>query len=56
MRAVHARKTRKIDSILKAKEKDLFKIKHLKMILPEDARIYPSIRCEICGEKTMEPK
>jgi len=56
LKVVHQRKTRKIDSILKAKDRDLFKVKHIKISLPEEARIYPSIRCERCGEKTMEPR
>ncbi len=56
MKAVHKRKTRKIDSILKANDKDLFDIRHMKVILPPEARIYPGIRCEKCGEKTMEPR
>jgi formylmethanofuran dehydrogenase subunit E len=25
------------------------------MPLPEEAKIYPSVRCEKCSEKTMEP-
>lgn len=56
MKAVHKRKTRKIDSILKAKDSALFKIKNIKVTLPDEARIYPSLRCEKCGEKTMEPR
>ena len=56
LRAVHLRRSRKIDSILKAEDKELFKVKRLKMSLPEEAKIYPSIRCGICKEKTMEPR
>ena len=56
LKAVHQRKSRKIDSILKAKDSDLFRVKHFKMALPEEAKIYPSVRCEKCGEKTMEPR
>ncbi|MBI5204712.1 MAG: TraR/DksA C4-type zinc finger protein [Nitrospirae bacterium] len=56
MKAVHKRKTKKIDSILKAKDSELFKIKNVTVTLPDAARIYPSVRCEKCGEKTMEPR
>jgi len=56
LQAVHQRKTKKIESILKTSEKDLFKVKHLKASLPEEAKIYPSVRCERCGEKTMETR
>lgn len=56
LRSIHQRKAKKIESILKASDKDLFKIKHLKIPLPDEARIYPSIRCEVCKEKTMEPR
>ncbi len=56
MKAVHKRKTRKIDSILKANDGELFKIRNVKVTLPDEARIYQSVRCESCGEKTMEPR
>ncbi|MBI4688937.1 MAG: TraR/DksA C4-type zinc finger protein [Nitrospirae bacterium] len=56
LRAVHRRKSKKIDFILKAKDKNLFKVKHIKVSLPEEAKIYSSIRCETCKEKTMEPR
>jgi len=26
------------------------------MALPEEAKIYPSLRCALCGEKMMEPR
>jgi len=56
LKAVHQRKIKKIESILKTSDKDLFKVKRMKMSLPEEAKIYPSVRCEKCGEKTMEPR
>lgn len=56
LRAVHLRKSRKIESVLKAKNKELFKVEYLKMSLPEEASIYPSIACAICREKAMEPR
>jgi formylmethanofuran dehydrogenase subunit E len=42
--------------ILNAEPGDLFEVKHLTAVLPEAARIYPSLRCDICGEKVMEPR
>ena len=56
LKVVHDRKSRKIKSVLEAKDKELFKINRLKMELPEEAHIYPSIRCEMCGEKVMETR
>jgi len=56
LQAVHQRKTKKIESIMKTPDRYLFKIKQLKMTLPDEAKIYPSVRCESCGEKTMEPR
>ncbi len=56
MKGIEAIKKKKVDAILKAKEKDILKIKRIKMESPSEARIYPSIRCSICGEKVMEPR
>ena len=56
LRTVHKRKSNKIEAILKAEDKELFKIVKEKVNLPEEARIYPSIRCALCGEKVMEPR
>ena len=56
LKTVHDRKSRKIDAILHARDEDLFKISKGKMELPEEAEIYPSIRCALCGEKVMEPR
>ena len=53
---VHNRKAEKIRHILEAEEKDLLKITKSSQILPEEARIYPSIRCNECHEKVMEPR
>jgi formylmethanofuran dehydrogenase subunit E len=53
---VHSIKSRKIDLILKANDKELFKITKGKIEIPEEAKIYPSIRCELCREKVMEPR
>lgn len=56
LKVVHARKSRKIQAILHAKDEELFNIKKGKMKLPQEAEIYPSIKCAICGEKVMEPR
>ena len=53
---VHNRKMNKISMILNAKDTELLTIKGGKIIIPEEARIYPSIRCAVCGEKVMEPR
>jgi len=56
IKIVHSRKAKKIKAILEAPEESLFKIQHKIMKPPEEARIYPSIQCALCGEKVMEPK
>ncbi|HHN64168.1 MAG TPA: formylmethanofuran dehydrogenase [Nitrospirae bacterium] len=53
---VHSRKARKIKAIMEAPEEELFDIRKTKMQPPPEARIYPSLRCEACGEKVMEPR
>ena len=55
MRAIKAHKGRKILAILEADTADLFEIRRVKEQLPDQARVYPSIRCARCGEKVMEP-
>ncbi len=56
LKAVHNRKAKKLKAVLDAPDSELFKITKMKMQLPSEARIYPSIRCEMCGEKVAEPK
>ena len=56
MKAVHKRKTRKINSILKTRDERAVQSKNIKVSLPDEAKIYQSVRCEKCGEKTMEPR
>jgi formylmethanofuran dehydrogenase subunit E len=56
LRAVHARKSRKIDAVLNAPDEELFRLTRQRAELPAEARIYPSVRCESCGEKVMEPR
>lgn len=56
LKAVHDRKSRKIDSIIHAGDEELFAITKGRMELPEEAEIHPSIRCSLCGEKVMKPR
>jgi len=53
---VHNRKAEKIRHILETDEKELLKVTKCKQELPEEARIYPSIQCDKCKEKVMEPR
>lgn len=53
---VHNRKAKKIGHILEADEKELLRVTKGSLKLPQEARIYPSIQCEECHEKVMEPK
>jgi formylmethanofuran dehydrogenase subunit E len=53
---VHKRKSRKIEAVLNADEDELFKVTREKVELPPEARIFPSVRCGLCGEKVMEPR
>jgi formylmethanofuran dehydrogenase subunit E len=56
LRVVHARKAVKLQAVLAAQESALFEVRRVKMDLPEQARIYPSLRCSMCGEKVMASK
>ena len=56
LRTVHDRKAKKINLILNAKDEDLLKVTKGNMDLPEEAKIYPSLSCAVCGEKVMEPR
>lgn len=56
LKAVHNRKAKKLKAVLDAPDSELFKITKMKISLPPEARIYPSIRCAVCGEKVAEPK
>jgi formylmethanofuran dehydrogenase subunit E len=56
LKTIHDRKSKKIDMILRAREEELLKVTKGKMNLPEEANIYPSIKCALCGEKVMEPR
>lgn len=56
LRAVHRRKTKKIDSILRAEDSELFKVRRVKIDLPPEAKIYRSVVCASCKEKVMETR
>jgi formylmethanofuran dehydrogenase subunit E len=56
LRAVHGRRSRKVEAILAAPEQELFEVRRFRARLPEEARVYPSAVCAICGEKVMEPR
>jgi len=56
LKAVHDRRSRKVGAILKARDAELFDVRKGKIEPPEEARIYPSIRCAVCGEKVMETR
>lgn len=56
LRAVHDRKTRKMQAILAARDDELMKVEKMMLELPPEARIYESVRCGFCGEKVAEPK
>ncbi len=53
---VHRRKSDKIKSIMAAADDELFDISMDPVSLPQAARIHPSVKCEKCGEKTMETR
>ena len=55
LKIIHNRRSRKIEMILSLEDKELLKVKKGKMDLPEEAKIYPSLRCSSCAEKVMEP-
>jgi len=56
VRAVHNRKAKKTRAILEAPESALLKVTKVKVSLPQEARIYQSLSCGMCGEKMAEPK
>jgi formylmethanofuran dehydrogenase subunit E len=43
-----------IQDILKARDEDILSVQEVDMPAPEKARIYPSRRCDQCGESFME--
>ena len=43
-----------IEDILSAKDEDLLSVSEVNIPAPEKARIYPSLKCQECGEAFME--
>ena len=43
-----------IDDILSGKDEDLLSVKEVDIPAPEKAKIYPSLKCQECGEGFME--
>ncbi len=56
MESVSKSKAKKVRSILAAPEDELMKKTAASEALPDKARLYPSVHCSSCGEKTMEPR
>jgi formylmethanofuran dehydrogenase subunit E len=56
VRSVEEMKAEKISLILAADEKSILKIEKVSVELPPEARIYPSVTCSVCSEKTMESR
>jgi formylmethanofuran dehydrogenase subunit E len=56
MKFVHDRKSKKIEHLLRATPEELFEIDTSPVEAPPSAKIYSSIRCSSCGEKTMETR
>lgn len=56
MELVQAAKKSKMDQILTAENRELFKISRPKLTMPAPAQIYQSLTCSVCGEKVMEPR
>ncbi|GAQ94816.1 formylmethanofuran dehydrogenase subunit E [Thermodesulfovibrio aggregans] len=51
---VKKRKAEKINKILNAKKEEILKITYPQIKTPKEARVFKSLRCEICGEKVAE--
>jgi formylmethanofuran dehydrogenase subunit E len=47
-------RSRVIEDILSAKDEDLLAVREVDIPAPEKARIYPSLKCQECGEAFME--
>jgi formylmethanofuran dehydrogenase subunit E len=47
-------RSRVIEDILNGKDEDLLSVKEVEIPAPEKARIYPSLKCQECGEGFME--
>ena len=47
-------RSRVIEDILSAKDEDLLSVREVDIPAPEKTRIYPSLKCQECGEAFME--
>jgi formylmethanofuran dehydrogenase subunit E len=47
-------RSRVIEDILSAKDEDQLSVREVDILAPEKARIYPSLKCQECGEAFME--
>ncbi len=56
LKSVHKRKSEKIKSLMEADAGDIFDIKKFRGVPPCQARIFQSVKCDKCGEKTMETR
>jgi formylmethanofuran dehydrogenase subunit E len=56
LQAVHDRKAKKIKMIMSLADRELLKVTKGKIELPDEAQVYPSLACALCGEKVMEPR
>ena len=53
---IRSRKAKKVQAILSAASEEIMKIKRVTITPPPEAKLYPGVRCAICGEKVMEPR
>ncbi|MDD5451312.1 MAG: FmdE family protein [Desulfovibrionales bacterium] len=53
---IRSRKAKKVQAILSAASEEMMKIKRVTIIPPPEAKLYPGVRCAVCGEKVMEPR
>lgn len=56
LQAWHKFQQQRIAELLSMDVNQLFKIEMVNIPLPRPAKIFPSVICEECGEKTMEPR
>jgi formylmethanofuran dehydrogenase subunit E len=54
--AFHTQQQSRIDQLLTMDPEKLFKVTMVDLPLPQPAKIFKSVICEYCGEKTMEPR
>ena len=47
-------RTEAMEKVLSARDEDILKVEEVEIPAPERARIYPSLKCQECGEDFME--